>query len=227
MFQALRYFAIVGLHPSYALVLLALVVAIGGWSAFMNPADLDSGLGMLLFVQMFLASSGFAIRARQGHFDPILTGARSRSHVAVAHWLLSALPGIAAWLLLVSIGRATGSPAAASAIAGDRLAALAIVSCTAWAAGFMLPRGAGGVIWIAALAGLLVARADPLMFSTFSFGKTIAHAAAVLICPFLLIGLHPPMARGAVPGAVSIAAALWLSAVYVARRIDIYLVDRA
>ena len=128
MLRALRFFFILGLHPSYALALLAAIVVIGEWTTRVTPGELDTGLGMLLFLQMFLVSTGFAIPARQGHFDPLLTCAESRPRVAAAHCLASIAPGAAGWLTLAITGLAVGSPAAWSALIGDRMAALVIVS---------------------------------------------------------------------------------------------------
>src|SRR4051812_16215386 len=230
MRRAVSYFVMIGLHPSYALVLLGAVAAAGAWTVWLNADDLDSGLGMLLFVQMFLASSGFAVRARQGHFDPLLTHTGQRSRIAAAHWIASAGPGIAAWFLLVAVGYAVGSGAASSAFAGTRLAALLIVSVVAWSAGFMLPRGAAGIVWIAILLALLITRAELIAASHPGWPWALAglvDAMALTLCPFLLIGTHPALASGALPGAVVLSAALWVVALHLTRRLDVYLVDGA
>ena len=73
-------------------------------NGLMSPGELDSALGMLLFVQMFMASSGFLARARRGHFDSILTSASERVSVLVSHWLASVLPGVLAWAVVISAG---------------------------------------------------------------------------------------------------------------------------
>ena len=82
----LRYFIVVALHPGHNLVILAAVTLLGVWTIAMSPGELDSALGMLLFVQMFLASTGFLPRARRGHFDPLLTSTQDRRAIVVAHW---------------------------------------------------------------------------------------------------------------------------------------------
>src|SRR5688572_6552907 len=119
-----------------SIVILAII------TVWLNATELDSGLGMILFAQMFLASSGFLVRARQGHLDPLLTGRPERTSIVVSHWALSAAPGIAAWCLVAGLGLFLGSPAAASAFIGSRAAGLFIVSSIAWSLGFTLPRGA-------------------------------------------------------------------------------------
>lgn len=225
-----RYFSVVGLHPTYAHVALAAIVVLGLVTVWLNAAELDSGLGMILFVQMFLASSGFAARARRGHFDPVLTIASDRTLVVFSHWLVSILPGLAAWMLLAGAGWLLGSPAAISALAGRRVAALLIVSALAWAAGVVLPRGAAGVLWIAVLLALLVRRADLLpliLIMPASSGTLLRQAATLVLCPFLLVGSQPVIHPAAIWAAISIAAALLLSVWRAVTGLDVYLVDRA
>jgi len=229
MLWSLRYLWVVGVHPSHALGVLAAVVGLGAWTVVMNPGDLDSGLGMLLFVQMFLVSSGFAVRARRGHFDPLLIRAGNRWHVAAAHWIVSMGPGLFAWLALGAVGAVMRSPAAPSAFVGGRLAAFLIVSCVAWAAGFMLPRGAAAVAWLAVLIGFLVERIDLLVASSTPPAGALTflrHVLTLLACPFLLLGTHPPVVPGSELGAVCVAVSAVLCVLRAARTLDIYLVDR-
>src|SRR5918993_97677 len=175
------YFLVVGLHPVYALVALAAIVATGMVTVSLDPGELDSGLGMVLFAQMFLASSGFVVRARQGHFDPVLTGQAGRVAVVAAHWIVSIAPGVIAWVLVASAGSLAGSSIATSAIAGARAAALLIVSTLAWAAGFALPRGAAGMLWMALLIVLVTQRADLLAApaGTGPMATSVLHAATL------------------------------------------------
>ena len=225
-----KYFSVIGLHPAYALVALGAIAAIGLLTVCLNPAELDSGLGMILVVQMFLASSGFAARARRGHFDPLLTAGPDRTFVVVCHWVVSVLPGVVAWSLLAGAGSLLGSPAALSAVAGRRAAALVIVSALAWAVGALLPRGAAGVLWIAVLLALLLRRADLLPLaaaSEASVGTLLRQAATLVVCPFLLVGSQPAVNPAAIWAAISIAAALLFSVGRVATDLDVYLVDHA
>ena len=228
--RAARFFTVVGLHPPYALAILGVVVGLGVWTTSVDPRELDSGLGMVLFVQMFLASSGFLIRARRGHFDPLLTGGRGRTAVLMWHWIVSILPGVAAWLCLAGTGSALGSPAAQSAVIGGRAAALFIVSAVAWTAGFALARGAAGVVWVAALLGLLLRRTDLLAAApAVSWPSLVAlrHAVTLVVCPFLLIGNHLLLAPGAICAATLLAAVPLLVVLRQSSGLDIYLVDRA
>lgn len=228
--RAARFFALVDLHPPYALAILVVVVGLGVWTTSVNPGELDSGLGMVLFVQMFLASSGFLIRARRGHFDPLLVGGRGRTGVLMWHWIVSVMPGVAGWLCLVVAGSALGSPAVPSAVIGGRAAALFIVSAVAWTAGLALARGAAGVVWIAVLLALLLRRTDLLAPApALSWPSLVAlrHAVTLVICPFLLIGNHLLLAPGAICVATLLAAGPLLVVLRQAAGLDIYLVDRA
>jgi hypothetical protein len=222
-----RFFVHAGLHPPYALVVLAAIVGIGLWTAGTSPRELDSGLGMLLFLQMFLASSGFLVRARRGHFDPLLLGAGNRTRVLVWHWCVSIAPGVAGWSCLAGAGYVLGSPTALSALAGERAVAFFLVSAVAWTAGFALTRGAAGVVWLAALFGLLVRRVDLFSPSAFAGDSALGHAAALMLCPFLLIGNHPAVAPGAIWIAALLSAVLLLLVLRRSGELNIYLVDRA
>lgn len=226
--SAPRFFAFVGLHPPYALVILGGIVGLGLWTTRVSPGELDSGLGMLLFVQMFLASSGFLVRARRGYFDPLLHGAGDRTRVLVWHWLVSIAPGVTGWIVLAGAGYVLGSPAATSAFVGSRAVALFIVSALAWAAGFALTRGAAGVVWMAVLLGLLVRRVDLLAPSAFASGDSVLrHAATLLICPFLLVGNRLVISPAAICAAALLSAVVLLSVWRLSEGVDIYLVDRA
>jgi hypothetical protein len=220
----LRFFLALRLHAPYALIVLAGVTTVSVWTVALSPSELDSGLGMVLFIQIFLASSGFVPAARRGHFDPVLAGSYGRTPVAIAHWIVSIGPGVAAWATVTAVAYGFGSPAASSAIAGQRAAALFIVSAVAWSAGFALTRGAAGVGWIAALVVLLVRHVtpipptDPAAASLFT---VLRHAATLMLCPFLLIGPAPAVAVGSVPIAVAASATVLIAICRCADRVDV------
>ena len=222
-----RFFAVVGLHPRYTLMMLAAIVGLGLWTTTASPGELDSGLGMVLVAQMFLASSGFLMRARRGHFDPLLAGAGDRTGALVWHWLVSIAPGAAGWICLAGAGYFMGSPGAVQAFVGGRAMALFIVSSLAWAAGFALSRGAAGVLWMAAMVGLLVRHVDLLGPASDSGTVVLRHAAVLMLCPFLLIGNRPAVAPSAVWAAGWLSAVLLLCVWRLSGNLDFYLVDRA
>jgi hypothetical protein len=227
-----RYFVAVRLHSGHHIAVLAGVTAVGLWTIRMSPGELDSPLGMLLFVQMFLASTGFLARARRGHFDPILTTACGRVSVVLWHWCVSALPGVVAWAIVVGVDSISGGGHIMSAVGGRRFLALWMVSAIAWIAGFALARGAAGALWTAGLVAVLLNRTDLLGSSSGAAASSshmlvLRHTAAVIGCPFLLLGAQAPLARGAITAAAFATSiclfGMWRSAA----RIDVYLRDRA
>ena len=224
-----RYFFVAGLHPAYALAILGAILVVGLLAVCADARELDTGLGMVLFAQMFLASSGFVGRARQGHFDPMLTMFRSRAVVAAAHWVVSIAPGAIAWFTLAAAGVLAGAPAAMSAMAGSRAAAFLIVSALAWVVGFALPRGAAGMLWVSLLMVLVLQRAEllaaPARAATIATG--VVHAATLIVCPFLLLGKHPVPAPGAFAAALVVPLTLLFWVCRRARVLDLYLVDRS
>ena len=215
--RAARFFWLVGLHPLYALVIVFLVTAIGIVTLWFDSKEVDSGLGMILFAQMYLASSGFIPRARQGHFDPVLTGDVSRVSVLISHWIVSIAPGLAAWLAIVFTALVAGSPAAASAIAGPRAAGLIIVCTLAWSIGFELPRGAAGMLWMALLVVVVSLRADLV---------PSASPLTLLLCPFLLLGSRTTIPVDHVAAALLLSCVPLLATWRMADRLDLYLMDR-
>jgi hypothetical protein len=226
-----RFFMMSGLHPPHALIILGMIVAIGVWTTVLSPPELDSALAMVLFIQMFLASTGFLVLARRGHFDPLLVARSGRTWPMVWHWVVSVAPGILAWLGLAGVGCLAGSPVAQSALIGGRAAALAIVSLAAWPAGVALQRGGAGIIWVAILVALLIGHADllspPSIHLFAGAGCTVLrHALTLLVCPFLLIGRHPAIGPAPVCAAVLFAALGILAVLRRAERFDLYLVDR-
>ena len=226
----LKYLAVIGIHPPYAIVALAAIAALGLATVWLNAGELDSGLGMILFAQMFLASSGFVLRARLGHLDPLLSSGHGRTPVVVSHWALSVAPGVLAWGLVAGVGLILGSPAATSALVGGRAAGLFVVSSMAWVLGFALPRGAAGMLWTALLLAVLTQRTELLPDASpapVSASTVLRHALALVLCPFLFLGNHPAVSPGAMCAALLMSFVPLLFVWRLAGGLDIYLVDRA
>jgi len=224
-----RFFAIVRQCPPYGIGVLGVVTLLGVVTVELNPAELDSALGMILFVQMFLASSGVAAAARRGHFDPVLVHGCERAPALVCQWVASIAPGAIAWAVVAGCGYAWSSPAAWSALLGTRLAAFLMISAVAWVAGFMAPRGGGGALWMGLLLVLLLRHADLVtpgapQESAIAVART---AGALLVCPFLLLGTHGQIGVPAVVAASSAAAALLFTTIRLGVRLDVFLVERS
>ena len=95
---SLRYLWVVGVHPSYVLVVLAAVVGLGIWTVTMNPADLDSGLGMVLFgvgsaPALAAVQSGIGVASRFPRTTRALRTALPLAAAAVLVWRAVALSG--------------------------------------------------------------------------------------------------------------------------------------
>jgi len=224
-----KYFLVVCQCPSYGLAALGGVTLMGLVTVHLDRAELDSGLGMVLIVQMFLASSGFLTTARRGHFDPILIQGSDRTAVLLGQWCASVAPGALAWAALAGYAYTLGSPAAWSALAGGRLAAFAIVSIVSWTMGFGLPRGAGGALWMGVLLVLLVRHPDltPPSAEPRSLLVMARTSAALVLCPFLMLGGHAQIPAAAVAAASAVSGGLLLAAIRMGRRVDVFLVERS
>lgn len=229
MTRLIAFFMMLRLQPPYALAIVVACTALGVWMTAVSPRELDSGLGLLLFVQMFMASTGFASRASSGQFDPLLVAGQGRARVAAAHWIASIAPGLIGWVLMALVGKAVGSAAAASALLGRRAAAFVIVSTLGWVLGYRLPRGAGGLAWITLLLAMLLeheSRAVTALFASAADGGW-QQLAVVLCCPFILVGNRPPVSPAMLAAAVTACAFALAATWYRAHGLDVLLVERS
>ena len=83
----LGFFVVSRLQPRHSAILLAGCLALGIWTMSYDANELDSSLGIVLIVQLFLVSTGFTARAFAGHFDAVLVAGASRRGAALAHFL--------------------------------------------------------------------------------------------------------------------------------------------
>lgn len=221
--SSFRFFLVVAPPPPWLRIALCATVIAGCATVWLNPGDVDSAFGGILLLQMFGVSGGYAASAARGHFDPLLVGHGNRRVVALGHFLASAVPGALAWAAVVVVASMRGHLGDAAAL--NRLGALLVVSCWAWAAGLALPRLAAGAIWsllLVALATsrtaanyLLVVQAPPV-----SWDQVASAAAACAVCPFLLLSRFPGALDPRVLATVGILcfAALEAGVEYIARR---------
>lgn len=192
---SVRFFLTVSPAPGWMRVAFGAAVLMGAATLWLDPAEVDSALGTILFLQMFAASNAYASSAARGYFDPLLVSGRAMWRVAAGNFVAAALPGAISWAILVTMASALGY--AAVAIAPQRQVALLIVSSAAWSAGLALPRMAGGALWAVVILTLAMSRgalADSLvMLQTppTGFLQLLSAAAACAVCPFLLLGALP------------------------------------
>ena len=218
---AVRFFRVVPLHSTYMLVGLAALGVFG-----LVTLSLDPGSGMdvtvpVLLLQAFAVSSGFAVPARRGNFDLLLTGGATRRSVALVHWAMSAAPGILVWLFLAGVEWAVaGRPGAA--LSNGTIAALFLISTLGWAVTVPLPRMSGGVVWLVALV-IVVAASEgwqqSLQRITQGGAGNMELAVVFLICPWLLVGNTLAYAQfpGVLPGLALAATAMAVAVAWINR----------
>jgi hypothetical protein len=175
------------------MVLAFAVVTLAGMALIaVSPSSAGGALTPVLLLQLFAASSGFAVPARRGHYDLLLTIGHSRTRIAVAHWLMSILPGLAGWLLLSLAELVVQRGPAPSIASSGSFVAMVIVSTLPWAITVALPRFAGAIGWMVCAA--LIGVAYP--------GERVLRAAGSLggggtwIESVLALVLYPPTLVG-------------------------------
>jgi len=182
------------LGPSQAILtsMLALVV----WAGYLTvtaPDDFRGPYVVLLLCQSFAASTGYATRARRGHFDQLLAGRRSRWLFGLRHAVTSIAVGAIAWLavsVLEAIGTGGHWP---SGLTPGPLAAFAYISAAAWACSAPFSRYSAGLVWLLvgitlAGSGRLVALRNVYVASFGTWTSLWQSAGAAVLFPPLVVG---------------------------------------
>lgn len=196
----LQFFGTV-LRPSIATVAaFGVLLAYAGYLVRGDPDLFGQVFGVALFFQMFCASTGYAERARRGHYDSILVGRSSRWSIALAHWIVSLSPGVVMWMLLAALALVSAPGRWPVPLTPAGLAALAWASTAVWAVTVLLPRYTGGVLWIALVLVLVALHKMAPLQDTFLSGEetwaeALPKARVALTFPILLVGR--PEAAGA------------------------------
>jgi hypothetical protein len=152
---AVRYFMAVS-RPAGPLVAVLAILPFG--AAILESIERGSSdlvLASIGLVQMFAASTGFSRQASRGYYDPVLLGGR-RVSVALAHFAVSASPGVASW---IGCGVAQAIAARSPAVPPFRAAGWAtvfLVSAIPWALSARSAPYLGGVLWVIVSVSLLL-----------------------------------------------------------------------
>lgn len=146
----LRFFRVVSPLSGFVVWTFGVLVVGACTVVVMVPERAGGALAPILLMQMFAASSGFAVPARRGHYDLLLTRTGGRLGIALTHWLTSISPGVASWFIVASAESLATGRASASMATGT-CAALALVSTIPWAVTIALPRFSGGIGWLLVL----------------------------------------------------------------------------
>jgi hypothetical protein len=190
----LAFYAVVPLHSPYMWLALAAITATGILILAIDPSSGEQVVVPILFLQMFSASTGFAVPARRGHYDLLMTSGAGRLRIAATHLVLSVAPGIAAWLAVAGVELALRG-GESRALAAGSVTALLLVSTLAWAATVPLPRLSGGIMWLLAIVMLLGLTAEwrPAALAAVEGGPSVGAALVYVLCPFLLVGRPLPL----------------------------------
>jgi hypothetical protein len=180
---------VVPLHSSYMRLAFLIVTGFGTVMLVVDPSSGEQVVVPVVALQMFAASTGFAVPARRGHYDLLMTGGAGRLQIAATHLLLSVAPGLAAWLVLgfVELALTAGR---SRVFATGTVAALGFASSLAWAATVPLPRLSGGIIWLLAIVMFLASSDGWRGAAVAARDGTSSVESALLyaLCPFVLVG---------------------------------------
>jgi hypothetical protein len=213
------FYLVVPLHSPFMGLALAATTAIGILMLVFDRSAGQQVVVPIVFLQMFSASTGFAVPARRGHYDLLMTSGARRLRIAATHLMLSVAPGIAAWLALGCF-ELTLRGGESDALAGGSVMALLLVSTVAWAATVPLPRLSGGIMWLLAIVMLLGTTDDwrPGAVAGESV-PSVAGALVYALCPFLLVGRPLPWSAAwiAVPTVALSVVAVGLALAWVTR----------
>ena len=197
MISALRFFIVAPLHSRYMWVAMVAVLVSGIAMLVVDPAKGADVLGPLALLQMFAASSGFAVAARRGHLDLLLTAGPGRTTVAVTHLALSVLPGLLVWCALGVVEMLVGRTLSPLAFTQGSVVALCSISALAWAMTVRLPRLSGGIAWLLGIAVWVVgwSGGPTVMAAASERTDTVTRAVVVTVCPFVLLGKRLPVSE--------------------------------
>jgi hypothetical protein len=194
-----------------------------GLAAFvllLDPRRASAALMPVLLLQTFAVSSGMVASARRGHYDLPLTSGHGRVPLAVAHWAMSALPGVGSWLAVAAMESIMTRRLPQASFASGTLAAMCVISTLPWALTVRLPRLTGGIAWMLALtAAATLLPPTPLDMLVPGLAGLAGPAAALafLLCPWLVVGqplapshIAPVLSMVVVVVAVMAGALIWL-----------------
>jgi hypothetical protein len=222
----IRFFHVVPPVPPLMGGTFAVITLISAAAVVSNPARAAGALAPILLLQLFAASSGFALPARRGHYDLLLTRGGSRARVALAHWLASIAPGIASWLLLAVVELATNHGTRATLLTSGTGAAVFLISTAPWVLTVALPRFSGGVGWLLVLVTVVMTfsagLADDWAVRSTRLDALPWAAGVFLLYPLGAVGQQlSPLQALAVSPALALAIALMVVACKWAARADV------
>jgi len=217
--ELVRFFCVVPPVPWLLWGTMLVVTAIGGLVTVHDPSLGARALAPVLLLQLFSASSSFAVPARRGRYDLLLTSRGRRATVALAHWVASIAPGVACWLVLALAELAGSRGGHAALLAPGTWAAVSVISTVPWAFGVALPRFGSAIGWLVVLIGTRNGLSVDAGWQVDSSGLGgLWPAWSFLADPFAVVGLA--LARSELiaiaPGLVLAASAMIAACVWAA-----------
>ena len=204
---AIRYFVVVAVVPPVFVVGFVVASAAAAARLTADPAAAVEALTPVLLLQLFVASSGYQIPARRGHFDLLLTSPTPRWQVGLAHCVVSIAPGIMSWICVGLLELAASHGAHARSFAAGTTAAFLASSLVAWGTAVYSSRVACAIGWLLVMTIPPLARwVSPVQL----LGTTAAGSGRVAMLLVALGAAAVPLAvgvlaiaRGATPLEVS------------------------
>jgi hypothetical protein len=182
------------LRPSPAIVVTMIVLV--AWAAYLTvtaPDDFRGPYIVVMLCQAFAASTGYATRAKRGHFDQLLAGRRSRVRFALTHASISTLVGAAAWSVVSILDGISGGGHWPLGLTPGALSSFVYLSTLSWALSVPFSRYSAGVLWLIlaiALAGsgrLLWLR-NCYALAPHTWNGILQAVGAALVFPPLVVG---------------------------------------
>jgi len=226
-----RFFSVI-LRPSHAtMAALLAVLAYATYLASMSADGFDQALSLILLTQLLVASTGYRDRLVRGHFDAILAGRRRREPVALAHAVLSMVPGLVLWLTFGAVQHLVTSRRSIAMMPGG-LVTFMYASVVVWALSLRLGRNSGGVLWVfvafvLAGAGKVHVLREAYGTSSASLMVTSRAIAAALAFPLVMLGNDGYVEPTVLLGVCVAAAVVLVSGIWIIVRFDAPLKDPA
>jgi hypothetical protein len=187
----LRFFGVVPPVPRIMVATFAVATTLSVITVAIHPSRAAGALAPVLLLQLFAASSGFALPARRGYYDLLLTHGDGRWRIALTHWLFSVAPGIASWLIIAAAEALGGGGGRLALLASGTCAAMCLLSTLPWAITVTLPRFAGAVGWLLVLvmAATMLSGAEQEAWLTSTYEQSGMQPALVfLLYPAVAVG---------------------------------------
>jgi hypothetical protein len=199
---AVRYFHVVPVVPPLFNIAFAVAVAAAAMRLMNDASAGTDALAPVLLLQLFVASSGFRFAARRGYYDLLLTSSTPRWQIALAHCLVSILPGVISWWCIGAFEAAASRGMGWVWLAPGTCAAFVGASLLAWSVAAFSSRTATTVVWLLVLTIPSIARVAspvPLLGATWATADRFMLAA---LCTTAIIAFGAAMTsvvRGSAP----------------------------